>query len=150
MSDVSETIIGFLGRFLIALQHEEAIFSPGTQQQMALARRYVFLCIYHNAETKLVFRQLENDVVLFKMEMKRQHESVAQEKRRLVAAKMRVDEQEAANWRETNAIRTQQADIETKQAVIKREKGMLADRERHVQLLEDQRRRNRFVIWLKW
>jgi len=109
-----------------------------------------FFVFSHNAETKLVFRQLDNEVVLFKEEMERQQKSVAKEKRRLVAAKMRVDEQEATNWRETNAIRTQQADIETKQAVIKREKGMLADRERHVQLLEDQRRRNRFVIWLKW
>ena len=45
MSDVSVIIIGFLGRVLIALQHEEAIFSPGTTQQLALARRHVFLCI---------------------------------------------------------------------------------------------------------
>lgn len=82
--------------------------------------------------------------------MEREQKLIDEAKRQVVAAKMRVDEQEAVNWRETNAIRTQQADVETQQAVIKREKGMLAARERQVQLLEDQRRRNRFVIWLKW
>jgi hypothetical protein len=121
---------------------------PPNDRWFLLAGKYFFV-FNHNAETNLVFRQLDNEVVLFKEEMQRQQEAFDKEKRRLVDAKMRVNEQEAANWRETNAIRTQQADIETKQAVIKREKGMLADRVRQVQLLEDQRRRNRFVIWLK-
>lgn len=101
-------------------------------------------------ETKLALRQLENEVAVFRQNMQQQQTVIDEAKRQLVVAKMRVSEQEAVNWRETTAIRTQQADIENQQAVIKREKDMLANREQQIQLLEDQRRRNRFVIWLKW
>lgn len=78
--------------------------------------------------------------------MQQRQEAVDEAERQLVVARMRVDEQEAVNWRQTNTIRTQQADIENQRAMIKRQKDMVVDRERQVRLLEDQRRRNRFVI----
>lgn len=103
----------------------------------------------HKTEIKLAASQLQNEVALFARAMREQQDAIDDRKREVEAARLRVQEQEANNWRETTLIRTQQATIETQTAVIKREKEVLANRDRQLQLLEDQRRRNRFVIWLQ-
>ena len=78
--------------------------------------------------------------------MKSEQEKIDREKEKVEAAKAVVSRNEAKNWLEASRIRSDRSELENKTAVIKRERQLLEKRELQVKLLEDQRRRNRFVL----
>ncbi|KDR80999.1 hypothetical protein GALMADRAFT_222596 [Galerina marginata CBS 339.88] len=107
--------------------HDESIFSPQTSdQQIVLARQ-----------------RHEQQVTLFKAAVLEQQRIFAEKERALEAEKRRVQEEEAKNWVDRTGIRSQQANLENETAMVKRDKESLVNRERQIQVLEDQRRRNR-------
>lgn len=149
---VSKIVANFLQElsfFFITVIRREYILSPDWPTAGGSCSQVGFSSTFnHRTKTKLSLRQLENEVVLFKQQMQQQH-AIDRQKREVEAANLRAQEQEANNWRETALIRTQQATLENQSAVIKRDKELLENRDRQLRLLEDQRRRNRFVMCLK-
>lgn len=56
-----------------------------------------------------------------------------------------VRKQEAENWLQANRLQGDRSTIQHELSVVKRDKELISKREQELQLLEDQRRRNRFV-----
>ena len=94
----------------------------------------------------MLFREFEQEIALFRQNIQQQQNAIYEQQRQVATARREVQEQEANNWREKSLITAQQATIENQLAVIRKENESLAERERKARLLEDQRRRNRFVI----
>ena len=79
--------------------------------------------------------------------MKLEVQKLNQEKEKVEAAMAAVRQSEANNWLETSRIRTNRSELENDVAIIKRDKHLLEKRELQIRLQEDQRRRNRFVLY---
>jgi len=80
--------------------------------------------------------------------MREEQKAINELKQKLEADRQRVSQQEADNWRETAVIRSRQKELENEVAVIERDRGVLVKRAQQLELQEDQRRRNRFVMLL--
>lgn len=63
----------------------------------------------------------------------------------VAADKIRVSELEEQNWLESTRLSTEKAAVNQEAAIIKRDRELIENREKQLQLQEDQRRRNRFV-----
>jgi hypothetical protein len=80
--------------------------------------------------------------------MREEQRAINELRLKLEADRQRVAQQEADNWRETAVIRSRQKELENEVAVVERDRGILVKRAQQLELQEDQRRRNRFVILL--
>ena len=76
--------------------------------------------------------------------MRGELEKINKERERAEAEKAAVRQNEANNWLESSRIRRDGTEFEIKIAIIKRD---LEKRELQVREQEDQRRRNRFVLY---
>ena len=76
--------------------------------------------------------------------MRGELEKINKERERAEAEKAAVRQNEANNWLESSRIRRDRTEFEIKIAIIKRD---LEKRELQVREQEDQRRRNRFVLY---
>lgn len=94
----------------------------------------------------LINRELDQQVVAFGLKVRSELEKINKEKEKVEADKAAVRQSEANNWLEKSRIRTDRSDLENETAIIKKDHELLEKRELQIQLQEDQRRRNRFVL----
>ena len=85
-------------------------------------------------------------MVQFRQKAELELQKISQERERIEAAKAAVRQSEANNWLETSRLRTGRSNLENEEAIIKRNQALLDKRELQITKLEDQRRRNRFVL----
>ena len=78
--------------------------------------------------------------------MRSELEKIKKDKEKVEADKAAVRQSEADNWLEKSRIRTDRSELENETTIIKRDHELLEKRELQIQLQEDQRRRNRFVL----
>ena len=67
------------------------------------------------------------------------------EKDRLMAEQTRIDKEKTVNWIEKNRNMAEKMRLESEEAIMKRDMELLKERENQVKVLEERRRRNRFV-----
>ena len=91
-------------------------------------------------------REFDQQVVAFGLKVRAELEKINKEKEKVEAEKAAVQQNEADNWLEKSRIRTDRSELENETAIIKRDHELLEKRQLQIQLQEDQRRRNRFVL----
>ena len=74
-------------------------------------------------------------------------EKINKEKERVEAEKAAIRQNEANIWLEKSRIRTDRTELEIEITIIKKDHELLEKRELQVREQEDQRRRNRFVLY---
>jgi phage shock protein A len=84
-------------------------------------------------------------MIAFAAKMRSQQDELNREKQQLDEAKALVRREENENWNEKNRVRAEQMRLENEVAIMKRDMELVKQRENQVKVLEERRRRNRFV-----